>query len=59
MASYDLTSYVSSEYNTVQAALEDVEAVLELVDSAKVIRMSGVVPIGGGQSCVGYVVYDT
>ena len=59
MASYDLTSYVSDRYNAVEDALEDVEAVLELVDTGKTIRALGVHSIGGGESCVGYCVYDT
>jgi len=59
MASYDLTRYITAEVNTVDAALALLEARLELVDSTKVIQLYGIVSIGGGQSCVGYVVYDT
>jgi hypothetical protein len=59
MASFDLTRYTTDEYNSVDDCLADIEAQLELVDSTKTIRWIDIVSIGGGQSCVGYCIYDT
>ena len=60
MANYALTRYVTAEQDTVDAALELLETRLETIDTAKVIRMYGVVFLGRDkQRCVGYVAYDT
>jgi len=59
MASYDLTRYTTAECNSVDDAMALIEAKLELVDDTKTIRWIDVVSIGGGQSCVGYCIYNT
>ncbi|MCG7853896.1 MAG: hypothetical protein MIO92_15350 [Methanosarcinaceae archaeon] len=60
MAKYALTRYSTGIKDSTEEALEDLETVLQSVDTAKTIHAVGVVLTGRDRAqCVGYTLYDT
>ena len=56
MANYAVNDWVS-DVDDLPTVLASIETKLESIDSAKTIRLIGVMPVQGG-FCQGYIVYD-